>query len=77
MADLDKFQRSRNMISEVQKALVGHATGNDAIASYIETLKRSIKIIDSKIEEYKVKEAAADEDDMLAQDDQSDSHQAA
>jgi hypothetical protein len=52
MADLNKFQRSKEKITEVLNYLV--MTGSDHITNpYFNTLEQSIQIIDSKIEELK------------------------
>jgi predicted phage-related endonuclease len=56
MADLNKIQRSRDMILELHNSLVDKVADDETIKSHIHILERSIKLIDNKIEEFKNKE---------------------
>jgi hypothetical protein len=58
MADLNKFHRSKEKITEVLNYLT--TSGNDDHQSnlYLNTLQQSIQIIDDKIEELKNKQMA-------------------
>jgi hypothetical protein len=57
MADLNKIQRSRDMILEFHNLLVDKAADDASLKPHIHILERSIEIIDDKIEEFKNKEA--------------------
>jgi len=52
MADLNKFLRSKDRITELLRHLSYKNTHDDRTDSYIENLNKSMKIIDSKLEEF-------------------------
>lgn len=53
MADINKFQRSKDRIIEVLNYLMSVTDENDTKVSSIYALERSIQILDNKIEEFK------------------------
>lgn len=57
MADLNKFQRSKERMTEILNYLMMNGKNDHHEKSYVLTLEQSIQIIDSKIEELKKSEA--------------------
>ncbi len=55
MADLNKFLRSKDRITEILNYLMRNTPENERTDSFINNLEKSIKIIDDKMEEFKVK----------------------
>lgn len=56
MADLNKFQRSKERINEVLNYLM-HTNNCDQLNSqYVKTLQQSIEVIDEKMEQFKKNE---------------------
>jgi hypothetical protein len=53
MADLNKFQRSRDRITEILNYLMVNPNDQDKASLFIETLQKSAQIIDDKIEKLK------------------------
>lgn len=53
MADLNKFQRSRDRITEILNYVISITDGGDETIPSIYALEKSIKIIDNKIAECK------------------------
>ena len=56
MADLNKFLRSKDRITEILTYLMSNTPENERTNSFINNLEKSIKIIDDKMEEFKSKE---------------------
>jgi hypothetical protein len=56
MADLNKFQRSKERMVEILNYLIAAGKNNQHNHTYVLTLEQSIQIIDSKIEELKQSE---------------------
>ncbi len=67
------------MILEMQKTLTttNSTLGNDEIKSYINTLQKSIKLIDNKIKAYKVKKETSSSGSIPFEDEIPDSSLAA
>jgi len=59
MADLNKFQRSKERMIEILNYLMMNGKNDQQKNTYALTLEQSIQIIDGKIEELKQTEAAA------------------
>ena len=55
MADLNKFQRSKERIAELLNYLTA-SSKDEKVNSFINDLEKSIKIIDNKMEEFEKKE---------------------
>jgi hypothetical protein len=77
MADLNKIQRSRDMILEFHNLLMDKVADDISLKSHIHILERSIKIIDHKIEEFKNKEATITVGNNPSQNNQADDSLAA
>ncbi|MDB4920188.1 hypothetical protein [Mucilaginibacter sp.] len=58
MADLNKFHRSKERITEVLNYLTMSGDDDHPSNLYLNTLQQSIQIIDDKIEELKNKQMA-------------------
>ena len=58
MADLNKFHRSKERITEVLNYLTMSGEDDHQSNPYLNTLQQSIQIIDDKIEELKNKQMA-------------------
>ena len=58
MADLNKFQRSKERITEVLNYLMMSGDEDHATNPFVSTLQQSIQIIDSKMEELKNQQMA-------------------
>jgi len=56
MADLNKFQRSKERIAEVLNYLTFATTNDEKTNSFITDLEKSLVIIDSKMEEFEKKQ---------------------
>ena len=56
MADLNKYQRSKERIAEVLKYFASNRASDEQTYSFISDLEESIKIIDSKMEEFEKRE---------------------
>jgi hypothetical protein len=56
MADVNKFLRSKDRITEILNYLMSNTPENERTHSFINNLEKSIKIIDDKMEEFKTKE---------------------
>ena len=52
MADINKFHRSKERITELLSQLNQGQTKDDGIETYITDLQKSISIIDHKMEEF-------------------------
>jgi len=59
MADLNKFQRSKERITEILNYLMMNGGNDHQTNPYVNTLQQSIQIIDDKIEELKKKQQVA------------------
>jgi len=57
MADLNKFQRSKERMVEILNYLMMTGKNDQQKNTYVLTLEQSIQIIDGKIEELKQSEA--------------------
>ncbi|MES2110483.1 MAG: hypothetical protein V4577_17120 [Bacteroidota bacterium] len=57
MADLNKFQRSKERMVEILNYLMKTGKNDQQKNTYVLTLEQSIQIIDGKIEELKQSEA--------------------
>ncbi|MDB5132639.1 MAG: hypothetical protein JWR02_2388 [Mucilaginibacter sp.] len=77
MADLNKIQRSRDMILEFHNLLMDNVADDESLKSHIHILERSIKLIDNKIEEFKNKEATIAAGNTPSQNNQADGSLAA
>jgi hypothetical protein len=53
MADLNQFQRSMDRIKEMLHHLM-HKSGDPDTAFYIQSLEKSLKMLELKMEEYKL-----------------------
>jgi hypothetical protein len=53
MADLNKFQRSKERINEILNYLMNTGNSDHANSQYVITLQQSIRVIDEKMEEFK------------------------
>ncbi|MDP9080051.1 MAG: hypothetical protein M3O71_21710 [Bacteroidota bacterium] len=53
MADLSKFQRSKERINEILNYLISTGDSDHANSQYVRTLEQSIRVIDEKMEEFK------------------------
>jgi len=58
MADLNKFQRSKERITEILNYLMMSGNSDHQTNPYVNTLQQAIEIIDSKMEELKSKQVA-------------------
>ncbi len=56
MADLNKFLRSKDRITEILTYLMSSRTEDENTHSFISNLENSLKIIDEKLDEFKNKE---------------------
>ena len=55
MAELNKFQRSKDRIKEILNHLVNNSSDDEATNSFIDNLKQSIEILDNKMDEFRQK----------------------
>jgi uncharacterized protein YaaR (DUF327 family) len=53
MADLNKFQRSKERINEILNYLMNTGNSDHVNSQYVRTLQQSIRVIDEKMEEFK------------------------
>ncbi|HVW97440.1 MAG TPA: hypothetical protein VHA56_15815 [Mucilaginibacter sp.] len=56
MADLNKFQRSKERIAQILDYLTASGNADQHTNPYINTLRQSIQLIDTKIAELKNRE---------------------
>ena len=56
MADLHKFHRSRDRMTELLNYLLSNSTADEKNNTFINDLKKAIDIIDDKIEKFNTKE---------------------
>jgi len=52
MADLNKFQRSKDRIAEILNYLMNTGDGDHLKNQYIRTLQQSMSVIDEKMKEF-------------------------
>ena len=52
MADLNKFQRSKDRIAEILNYLMNTSDGGHLKNQYIRTLQQSMSVIDEKMKEF-------------------------
>lgn len=53
MADLNKFQRSKDQIIEMLNYLMSKTAGDETANSFVNVLEQSVKKLDLKMEDYK------------------------
>jgi hypothetical protein len=56
MADLNKFKRSKDRITEILNYLLNKTADDEKTDLYINDLQRSLQIIDHKMEEFERKD---------------------
>ena len=56
MADLNKFIRSKDRLTEIHNRLINKRAQDEKTKTIINSVEKSIKIIDNKMEEFKKRE---------------------
>jgi hypothetical protein len=56
MADINKIQRSKDMLTDILDYLLNAAHNDEQTHAFINNLKFSIQIIDNKMDEFKSKQ---------------------